>query len=116
MGRFFIISLLTGGFVFLAAGAARSADDKGVESVLVIGTAPADVQTVGAADVSGSHALTATDLLNASVLSVFLSDTESSPFQEALYFRGFDASPVPGTPEGLAVYQDGTRDQLSGGR
>jgi len=110
MGRLcFIICLVTGGILFLPASRAIAADDTTIESVLVIGTAPADVQTVGPADVSGSHALTATDLLNANVPSVFLSDTESNPFQEDLYFRGFDASPVLGTPEGLAVYQGGTR-------
>ena len=31
------------------------------------------------------------------------------PFQRDLDFRGFVASPVPGTPQGLAVYQNGVR-------
>jgi iron complex outermembrane recepter protein len=89
--------------------AADSARTDGPESVLVIGTAPADTRTVDAADVAASHALTTTDLLNDYVPSVFLSDTESNPFQEDLYYRGFDASPVLGTPQGLAIYQGGTR-------
>ena len=32
-----------------------------------------------------------------------------NPFQPDVYFRGFDASPVAGTPQGLAVYQNGVR-------
>ena len=85
------------------------ADDSNAEPVLVVGTAPADAQSTPAADIAASHALTATDLLSAYVSSAFLSDTESNPFQEDLYYRGFDASPVLGTAEGLAIYLGGTR-------
>jgi iron complex outermembrane receptor protein len=89
--------------------AAVAADSSNEETVLVIGTAPADIQTISPETVAASHVWTATDLLDANIPSVFLSDTESNPFQEDLYFRGFDASPVLGTAEGLAVYQGGTR-------
>jgi len=92
-----------------AVTAAAQADDSGLESVLVMGTAPADARSVAPAEVNASHAPTMTDLLNENVPSVFLSDTESNPFQEDLYFRGFDASPVLGSAEGLAIYQGGTR-------
>ncbi|HEX4159768.1 MAG TPA: TonB-dependent receptor [Rhizomicrobium sp.] len=97
------------GVLFAAGCLPASADSPNEESVLVIGTRPADVQSISPDTVSASHAWTATDLLGANIPSAFLSDTESSPFQEDLYFRGFDASPVLGTAEGLAVYQGGTR-------
>src|ERR1700733_14905987 len=93
----------------LAGGPSALADNTPPETVMVIGTAPADAQSVSPADISASHADTATGLLNQFVPSVFLSDTESNPFQEDLYYRGFDASPVLGTAEGLAVYQGGAR-------
>ncbi|MGR9960588.1 TonB-dependent receptor plug domain-containing protein, partial [Escherichia coli] len=32
-----------------------------------------------------------------------------NPFQPNVEFRGFVASPVAGTPQGLAVYQNGVR-------
>ena len=35
--------------------------------------------------------------------------SSGNPFQPDVYFRGFDASPVSGTPQGLAVYQNGVR-------
>jgi iron complex outermembrane receptor protein len=85
------------------------ADETTTETVFVIGTAPADTRTIDPVDIAASHALTTTDLLNAYVPSVFLSDTESNPFQEDLYYHGFDASPVLGTPQGLAIYQGNTR-------
>jgi len=90
-------------------GAGNAIAQSEPESVVVIGAAPEDIETIGPASVSGSHAWTPTDLLEANVPSVFMSDTEANPYQEDLYFRGFDASPVLGTAEGLAVYQGGTR-------
>lgn len=73
------------------------------------GAAPADALTVSSGDIPEWNDRTPTDLLNSAVLPAFVSDTESNPFQEDLYFHGFDASPVLGTAEGLAVYQGGTR-------
>ena len=41
--------------------------------------------------------------------SVDVQDVSGNPFQPDVYYRGFDASPVSGTPQGLAVYQNGVR-------
>lgn len=52
------------------------------------------------------------DLIGAMVRAlpgVSLSDQSGNPFQINLDYRGFTASPVPGTVQGLAVYQNGTR-------
>ncbi len=38
-----------------------------------------------------------------------MQEVAGNPFQPDFYFRGFDASPVSGTPQGLAVYQNGVR-------
>jgi outer membrane receptor protein involved in Fe transport len=91
----------------ILAGTSAHADNP--ESVIVIGNAPADAQNISPQEISGSHADTATGLLNQFVPGVFLSDTESNPFQQDLYYHGFDASPVLGTPQGLAIYQGATR-------
>jgi iron complex outermembrane receptor protein len=53
-----------------------------------------------------------TDLLDAmfkGVAGASLSDQSGNPFQRDFDFRGFKASPVQGTPQGLAVYQNGVR-------
>ncbi len=83
--------------------------DSDLEEIVVTGVAPSNVVSVDADDIASLHAMTVTDALNRSLGSAFLSDQEGNPFQEDLYYRGFDASPVLGTPEGLAVYQNGTR-------
>src|SRR5271163_5139221 len=41
--------------------------------------------------------------------SVDVQDIAGNPFQPDVLFRSFDASPVSGTPQGLAVYQNGVR-------
>ena len=38
-----------------------------------------------------------------------VNDDLDDPFQPDILYRGFEASPVLGTPEGLAVYQNGVR-------
>ena len=47
--------------------------------------------------------------------SVDVQDVAGNPFQPDVFFRGFDASPVSGTPQGLAVYQNGVRINESWG-
>jgi hypothetical protein len=109
VGRQGKLGILTAALGILAGGTPALADNANPETVIVIGNAPADVQSVSPVDISASHADTATALIDQFVPSVFLSDTESNPFQEDLYYRGFDASPVLGTPQGLAIYQGATR-------
>ena len=41
--------------------------------------------------------------------SVYINDTSVNPFQPDVQYRGFQASPVVGVPQGLAVYQNGVR-------
>jgi len=43
------------------------------------------------------------------VPGLIVSDTTGNPFMPDVQFRGFVASPVAGTPQGLAVYQNGMR-------
>lgn len=50
-----------------------------------------------------------TGALNDQVGSVGLSQSSGNPNQPDFEFRGFVASPVEGTPQGIAVYQDGVR-------
>ena len=49
------------------------------------------------------------DALQQYVPGVNLSEVTGNPFQPNVEFRGFVGSPVAGTPQGLAVYQNGVR-------
>jgi outer membrane receptor protein involved in Fe transport len=70
---------------------------------------PSNVQTLRASQLESDHDETVTDAMNRHLASMSLADTEGNPFQEDLVSRGFTASPVLGTPQGLALYQNGVR-------
>jgi outer membrane receptor protein involved in Fe transport len=70
---------------------------------------PSNVQTLRAPQFDNDHTQNLTDELDRHLASVTLADTEGNPFQEDLVSRGFTASPVLGTPQGLALYQNGVR-------
>jgi len=70
---------------------------------------PSNVQSVGA---SAFESTRSPDLLQSmfqALPGVALSDETGNQFQLDLNYRGFVASPVIGTPQGLAVYQNGVR-------
>ena len=70
---------------------------------------PSNVQTIDARDLDHARAPSLLDGMVQSLPGVSLSDQSGNPFQRNLDYRGFTASPVPGTPQGIAVYQNGNR-------
>ena len=70
---------------------------------------PAAINAVGAAQIARTDSLNITDALQQHVPGLIISDTTGNPFMPGIQFRGFDSSPVAGTPQGLAVYQNGMR-------
>jgi iron complex outermembrane recepter protein len=70
---------------------------------------PSNVQTINAADLDHAKTPSLLDGMVQALPGVSLSDQSGNAFQRNLDYRGFTASPVPGTPQGVAVYQNGTR-------
>ena len=70
---------------------------------------PSAINAVGAAQIARTGSLNIADALQQQIPGVIISDTTGNPFQPDIEFRGFVASPVAGTPQGLAVYQNGAR-------
>ena len=70
---------------------------------------PSNVQTIGASDLVPSKSPSLLDGMLQYLPFVSLSDQSGNQFQRNLDYRGFSASPVPGTPQGIAVYQNGNR-------
>lgn len=70
---------------------------------------PANVQTVKGKALEEQHSLTIADYMAQNMTGVNVNDTQNNPFQPNVNFRGFTASPLLGTPQGLSVYQDGVR-------
>ena len=76
---------------------------------LPIDEVPGPVQTATAADLNRSDALDLSDLLNRRLNGVYINENQENPFQPDVNYRGYTASPLLGTPEGLSVYLDGVR-------
>lgn len=70
---------------------------------------PRNVQLLGRGELRDSHPTGLHDALNARLGSVVVNHVQSNPLQPDLQYRGFTASPLLGTPQGLAVYQNGVR-------
>jgi iron complex outermembrane recepter protein len=86
-----------------------------IESTAIPGTTididkiPGNVQVLSAADLTREGSASLTSALNSNLSSVNINDDLDDPFQPDILYRGFEASPVLGTPQGLAVYQNGVR-------
>ena len=70
---------------------------------------PGNVQVLSAADLTREGSASLTSALNSNLSSININDDLDDPFQPDILYRGFEASPVLGTPQGLAVYQNGVR-------
>lgn len=110
-----------------AAGAALLATPAGAQinpsalipaDIIVIAPTPlADVedmlvfpaQTASDEDLEASHALSVTDFLRRMTGGISVNDIQNNPLQPDINYRGFTASPLLGTAQGLSLYMDGVR-------
>jgi outer membrane receptor protein involved in Fe transport len=70
---------------------------------------PSSVNLVDADQIKQTGSLNVSDALQKYVPGIVVNEVTGNPFQPNVEFRGFVASPVAGTPQGLAVYQNGVR-------
>ena len=81
----------------------------GSGSGIDIDKVPASVNIVDANQIDRVRSANIADALQQYVPSIVVNEVTGNPFQPNVQFRGFVASPVAGTPQGLAVYQNGVR-------
>lgn len=70
---------------------------------------PVPVRGVTAEQIENSNALDIADTLNKRINGVYINENQNNPFQPDVNYRGYTASPLLGTPQGLSVYLDGVR-------
>ena len=70
---------------------------------------PALVQSLSSQAFERTNSPNVTDTLQQRIPAAVAIDINGNDFSQALVYRGFQASPVQGTPQGLAVYQNGIR-------
>lgn len=103
------------------AVAANKAEVLETQAIEVVGTTPlpsigtpinqvpSNVQTGYAKDISQQESLDLSEFLDNNLGSVNTANSVANPYQADVSFRGFTASPLLGTPQGLSVYLDGVR-------
>jgi len=117
---------LIGRLLLLLAGAATGAAGQSpsvvpLSPVEVVGTTPlpglgtpleqvpSNVQTFGARELDRQRTGGVAEFLNLNANSVSLNSPTGNSYQPDVSFRGFTASALLGTPQGLSVFQDGVR-------
>ena len=70
---------------------------------------PAQTQVLTNQDITRDGNADALRALNEQVPGVTLDAAAGNPFQPSLFYHGFQASPLQGNPQGLAVYLNGAR-------
>jgi iron complex outermembrane receptor protein len=73
------------------------------------GKVPGALQSLSADQIGAQHGATLLDALGTQTAGVSLTDVQGNAMFQNLRYHGFDASPLQGTPQGLAVYQNGVR-------
>jgi outer membrane receptor protein involved in Fe transport len=94
---------------------------KRLPSVEVVGTSPLpgigieknklpyDVQTVTDEQIYNGQSLNLSEYMSRNLLGVNINEIQGSPFQADINYRGFRASGILGSAQGLSVYLDGVR-------
>jgi outer membrane receptor protein involved in Fe transport len=70
---------------------------------------PANIQILRSRELEEAEPLNVPDVMGSRLPSVNVNEIQGNPYQPDVSFRGFAASPLLGTPQGLSVYQDGVR-------
>ena len=67
------------------------------------------VQVATQKELTASGAVDLSDFLNRRLNGVHLNEIQGNPYQSDLNYRGYTASPLLGTPQGMSIYMDGVR-------
>ena len=70
---------------------------------------PGNVQTASDQQLRNAQSLNLPDFLGGQMPSVTTNEIQGNPYQLDVNYRGFAASPLLGTPQGLSVFVDGVR-------
>jgi iron complex outermembrane receptor protein len=113
--------LATAGFVLALTTISSQAEEITLPTFDVVATTPLgggqinvsqspfSVWQSSSQDAQTFNDTTLTDTLARSAPGVTVGNVSGNEFEPDLFYRGFDATAVTGTPQGLAVYQNGTR-------
>ena len=70
---------------------------------------PANIQIFDSKDLRNQPGVTFADQLMNNAQGITFNEIQGNPWQPDVSFRGFSASPLAGTPQGMSVFVDGVR-------
>ncbi|OYZ03631.1 MAG: TonB-dependent receptor, partial [Methylophilales bacterium 16-45-7] len=70
---------------------------------------PASVQSISQDQIKEQKSISISDYINQNLNGVSVNDTQNNPYQPDVSFRGYSASPLLGTPQGISIFVDGVR-------
>lgn len=70
---------------------------------------PVPVQTLTSKTVEDTNAVDLTNAMSRRMNGVYVNENQNNPFQPDVNYRGYSASPLVGSQQGLSVYLDGVR-------
>jgi len=70
---------------------------------------PANIQTINSEQLNAQAGVSVADFMVNNLQGVTVNEIGGNPFQLELNFRGYNATPISGNPQGLSVYIDGIR-------
>src|SRR5579875_101102 len=70
---------------------------------------PGELESLGAGQITAQHGATVLEALGNQAAGISLSDSQGNILFQDLRFHGFEASPLQGVAQGVAVYQNGVR-------
>src|SRR5262245_30242630 len=91
------------------AGAAEVPMAPAGGSELPVDKVPAGISVINASQIERVGSPSITEAINTYVPSVTINEALGNGLATDLQYRGFTASPLNGTPQGLAIYQNGVR-------
>mgnify|MGYP000166684330 CR=1 FL=1 len=109
MTRLFALLL---SFPVLVSGTAKAYAEEADHPEILVTATPLSGEGAQVADgetLKSSRAVSIADQLARTAPGVSINEMQGNPLQTDINYRGFTASPVLGTPQGLSVYLDGVR-------
>lgn len=70
---------------------------------------PANIQIINPKQINNQTGISIADYMMNNAQGVTFNEYQGNPFQPDVNFRGFTASPLLGTPQGMSVFVDGVR-------
>jgi outer membrane receptor protein involved in Fe transport len=76
---------------------------------LPLSNVPANIQIVNPKEIIKQSGVSIADYMINNLEGVTVNETQGNPFQPDITFRGYSASPLLGSPQGVSVFVDGVR-------